>query len=102
MVTTGHTGFPVIEDGRLVGIITNRDVQTREDKEESSLTVRDIMTPAPFVIHPGDSLEDAPEIMVREDFNHLPVVEKESPDRLVGFVTRTNLMKAYIRSNHPV
>ena len=30
-----------------------------------------------------------------------PVVEKESPDRLVGFVTRTNMMKAYTRSSHP-
>ena len=64
-------------------------------------TVREVMTPAPFVIHPEDSLEDALEIMVSQDFNHLPVVEKESPDRLVGFLTRTDILKAYTRSSHP-
>jgi CIC family chloride channel protein len=102
IATTGHTGFPVIEDGRLVGIITNRDVHTSGDEEGSGPTVRDLMTPAPFVIHPEDSLEDAIGIMVSHDFNHLPVVEKDSPDRLAGFVTRTNMMKAYTRSSHPV
>ena len=102
IATTGHTGFPVIEDGRLVGIITNRDVHTSGEEDGSSSTVRDVMTPDPFVIHPEDSLEDAIEIMVSHDFNHLPVVEKVSPDRLVGFVTRTNMMKAYTRSSHPV
>ena len=101
MATTGHTGFPVIEDGRLVGIITNRDVRTTGNEDGSSPTVREVMTPHPCVIHPEDSLEDAIEIMVSHDFNHLPVVEKESPDRLVGFVTRTNMMKAYTRSSHP-
>ncbi|MDD4136867.1 MAG: CBS domain-containing protein, partial [Methanoregula sp.] len=65
-------------------------------------SVRDAMTPAPAVIYPDDSLEDALEIMMNKDFNHLPVVEKESPDRLVGFLTRTDIMKMYARLSHPV
>jgi chloride channel protein, CIC family len=101
ITSTGHTGFPVIEDGRLVGIITNRDARTIPVAEGMHSSVRDAMTPAPVVIYPDDSLEDALEIMVGQDFNHLPVVEKESPDRLVGFLTRTDLMKAYTRSSHP-
>jgi CIC family chloride channel protein len=39
--------------------------------------------------------------MVSRDFNHLPVVEKESPERLVGFLTRTDIMKMYARLSHP-
>lgn len=94
---TGHTGFPVIEDGRLVGIVTNRDVRAISSGCPS---LRQVMTPAPLVIHPDDSLEDALAIMVGHDFDHLPVVEKELPDRLVGFLTRTDLMRAYARESN--
>ena len=97
ITTTGHTGFPVIADGHLVGIITNRDARTVAQGMHPF--VRDAMTPAPFVIHPDDSLEDALEIMVSQEFNHLPVVEKGSPDRLVGFLTRTDILKTYTRSH---
>jgi CIC family chloride channel protein len=101
IATTGHTGFPVIDEGRLVGIITNRDARNLLPAEGILPSVREAMTPAPFVIHPEDSLEVALGIMVGQDFNHLPVVEKESPDRLVGFLTRTDMMKAYARSSRP-
>jgi CIC family chloride channel protein len=101
IATTGHTGFPVLEDDRLIGIITNRDTRTTAVANGMHQFVREAMTPAPSVIHPEDSLEDALAIMVGQDFNHLPVVEKESPDRLVGFLTRTNIMKMYAKSSHP-
>lgn len=97
--STGHTGFPVVENGRLVGIITNRDAWSRRSPEKTGLSVRDAMTPVLIVIHPGDSLEDALSLMVHEDFNHLPVVEKESPDRLAGFLTRTDILLTYARAN---
>lgn len=51
--------------------------------------------PLPGVIHPEDTLEDALAIMVSRDFNHLPVVERGSPDTLAGFLTRTDIMKSY-------
>jgi CIC family chloride channel protein len=102
ITTTGHNGFPVIDDGRLIGIITNRDARTIHVAEGMHPSVRNAMTPTPFVIHPEDSLEDALAIMVSRDFNHLPVVEKESPDRLIGFLTRTDIMKIYARLSHPV
>lgn len=98
ITTTGHTGFPVIENGRLAGIITSRDARTIPVAEGMHPSVRDAMTPAPVVIYPDDSLEDALEIMVSQDFNHLPVVEKGSPDLLVGFLTRTDILKTYTRS----
>ncbi len=96
--TTGHTGFPVIEDGRLVGIITTRDARNLLAAEGILPSVREAMTRQPVVIHPEDSLEGALEIMVGGDFNHLPVVAKNSPDTLEGFLTRTDIIKAYARS----
>jgi len=97
---TGHTGFPVIEECRLVGIVTNRDIRAACATEGGCPTLREAMTPAPLVIHPDDSLEDALAIMVANEFNHIPVVKKESPDRLVGFLTRTDLMQAYVKASH--
>nr|WP_319376546.1 chloride channel protein [uncultured Methanoregula sp.] len=102
IAATGHTGFPVVDDGRLVGIITNRDARTLHVAGGLHPNVRDAMTPAPLVIHPEDSLETALEIMVSHDFNHLPVVEKESPDRLIGFLTRTDILRTYARTRQPV
>jgi CIC family chloride channel protein len=99
--TTGHTGFPVMDHGRLVGIVTNRDTHVGDSGEEVHLSVRDIMTPAPYVIHPEESLEAALEIMVNRDFNHLPVVDEAVPDRLIGFLTRTDILKTYSQSLPP-
>ncbi len=97
---TGHTGFPVVENDRLIGIITNRDAHSIRVREESCPTVRDAMTPAPFVIGPDDTLETALAIMVSHDFNHLPVVDSGSPDTVIGFLTRTDILKAYARTSH--
>lgn len=96
--TTGHTGFPVVENGRLAGIVTTRDTHASDTGEEIHLPVRDIMTPAPVVVHPDDSLEAALEIMVNRDFNHLPVVDRAVPDQLIGFLTRTDILKTYSES----
>ena len=101
MVATGHTGFPVLEGDRLAGIVTNKDAHTILPPEVGACpTVREVMRASPFVVHPDDTLEDAIALMVGHNFHHLPVVEKESPDRLAGFLTRTDILNAYARSSH--
>ncbi|NMB79452.1 MAG: CBS domain-containing protein [Methanomicrobiales archaeon] len=95
--TTGHTGFPVIDQGHLVGIVTSRDARSLLTVEGILPSVREVMTRNPVVIHPEDTLEDALQLMVSGNFNHLPVVTKNSPDLLQGFLTRTDIMKAYAR-----
>jgi CIC family chloride channel protein len=99
IAATGHSGFPVIEEGRLVGVITNRDVRTVQISEEQKSTLREIMTVSPFVIHSEDTLEDAIALMIGHNFHHLPVVRKESPDQLIGFLTRNDILNAYARSS---
>lgn len=100
MTRTGHTGFPVVENGRLVGIITNRDVSTMRLMDKTCPSIREAMTSPPFVVHPDDTLEAALELMVGHDFDHLPVVRKETPEVLAGFLTRTDILRMYVQSSH--
>jgi CIC family chloride channel protein len=102
IATTAHNGFPVLDGDRLVGIITNRDTRNNSASGEATPSVRGAMTRNLIVVYPESSLEEALEIMVNQEINHLPVVERESPDRLVGFLSRTDIMQVYIRSTHPV
>jgi CIC family chloride channel protein len=97
---TGHTGFPVLENGRLVGVITHRDVQGAGKALGECPVLRRLMTAPPVVVHPGDTLEDALALMVGQDFDHLPVAEDGTTDLLAGFITRTDILRAYARENH--
>ncbi|MDD4483964.1 MAG: chloride channel protein [Methanoregula sp.] len=97
---TGHTGFPIIESGKLVGIVTHRDVQGAGKAPGECPTLRQLMTAPPVTVHPGDTLEDALSLMVGRDFDHLPVVQDGTTDVLAGFITRTDILRAYARENH--
>ncbi|MGA9030666.1 MAG: CBS domain-containing protein, partial [Methanoregula sp.] len=100
MTKTGHTGFPIVENGRLVGIITNRDVSALRAADKTCPSIHEAMTFKPFIIHPDDTLEDALAIMVGQNFDHLPVVRKETPDMLAGFLTRSDILRTYVQAGY--
>ena len=52
---------------------------------------------APAVVFPDNSLREAADHMVREDIGRLPVVSRENPRKIVGFITRSDLLKAHER-----
>lgn len=56
--------------------------------------VRDVMTPNPLTIRPDVTFADAQAIFEEHDFNGLPVVD--GTDRLVGFFTKLDLLKAFV------
>jgi len=97
---TGHTGFPIIESGKLVGIVTHRDVQGAGKAPGECPVLRQLMTAPPVTVHPGETLEDALSLMVGHDIDHLPVVQDGTMDALAGFITRTDILRAYARENH--
>jgi len=76
----------VVDAGRLVGILTSRDlVRAVAARTHSSETrVREWMTPDPRVARPETPAEEAALIMVEQGCHHLPVVEGERPVGLVG------------------
>jgi len=84
------SGVPVVdEDGRLLGILTNRDLQFETRLERS---VREVMTSANLITAPvGTSLEEAERILHRERIEKLPVVDDAG--RLRGLITVKDIFK---------
>lgn len=98
-----HQGFPVIENGgRLVGVLTRRDLVVGnagavDDSVAPRLRVRDLVKRPPAVAFADSSLREAADHMVREDVGRLPVVERGEPRRVVGILTRSDLLAAHGR-----
>jgi Zn-dependent protease/CBS domain-containing protein len=87
-VAYGYGGFPVMDDGRVIGIITVEDVQAIPQGLWSWRTVENVMRPAStgLFIAPDASMMQALEGMVRTGYDRLVVVDAERP---VGLVTRS-------------
>ncbi|HEY7472302.1 MAG TPA: IMP dehydrogenase [Gemmatimonadota bacterium] len=90
METRGVSGVPVVEDGgRVLGIITNRDLLFETD---GSRSIREVMTVDDLVTAPaGTTLEEAEAIMGRHKIEKLPIVDEEG--RLQGLVTVKDILK---------
>jgi CBS domain-containing protein len=71
-------GFvPVVEDRKLIGVITDRDLVIRgyAEKHSGSASVREVMTDEVRTISPNLSVDEAASIMAAEQIRRLPVVE---------------------------
>jgi len=78
-----HIGaLMVVEEGKLAGIFTERDVVFRvvaEDRDPRMTRLADVMTRNPQTIHPDKPFPDALRIMYEGGFRHVPVVEDGRP-----------------------
>ncbi|MBL0712922.1 MAG: CBS domain-containing protein [Desulfosarcina sp.] len=90
LIEKGHTGIPVLDDGRLVGIISRRDFGKAKKRSALSAPVRAFMTTNVFTIEPGSSPMQAARLMIKHDIGRLPVVES---GRVIGIVTRSDTMR---------
>jgi len=83
--------FPVLEAGRLAGVVSLKDLQAVPRIEWPGRRVREAMHQVrqENLVHPADDLASVFRKMAEEDKGHLPVVEEE---RLVGIVTRHDIM----------
>ena len=88
--------LPVMRDGKIAGIISERDVIYRlADQGQAAMdaTVGDIMTSPAITVEPGTRIDDALALMSRRRFRHFPVVEGE---KLVAFISIGDLVKSKI------
>lgn len=78
--------LPIVENNRLLGIITDRDIVIRvvaEGRNPQTEQVLQHLTPNPMTIHSEASVNDAADLMAREQIRRLPVVDD---DKLVGWL----------------
>ena len=88
----------VVRDGRLVGILTERDVLRAAGTGDLSGRVSDWMTPQPETVDADETAQHAGVIMIHGGFRHLPVLEGETP---VGIVSIRDLMRIVLEDVSP-
>ena len=84
--------FPVVSNGKLVGIVTDRDLRVAFTRPESK--VEDIMASDPLTIADEMALEKAALLLRENKVNALPVVSKEN--EVLGIITVTYVLDALI------
>ncbi|MCE4601842.1 MAG: chloride channel protein [Desulfurococcales archaeon] len=93
---TGHRGFPVVDgEGRVVGMITERDIARYDRTKLDKVRVEEAMTRHLVVATPDETLDDAMTKIIRYTVGRLPVVEDLDTMRLVGIVTPRDILRAY-------
>jgi len=87
----GHEGYPVVKDGKVVGLLTRRAVD-RAITHKLPYTVSQLMDAGEYTVRPDDSIEYLQRLMTESGWGQVPVRNPESND-IIGIVTRTDLLK---------
>ncbi|HTY80464.1 MAG TPA: CBS domain-containing protein [Candidatus Bathyarchaeia archaeon] len=100
----------VTDAGRLVGIVTDRDIRLNLPSQATSLsmwevnyllarlTVGKVMTKSVIIIGPDQEAADAARLLLEHKIGALPVLDGE---HLVGILTETDVLRAFARTYHP-
>jgi len=91
-----HTGYPILNEmGQLGGIVTFEDVFKVPIQARGKTPARKIANKRLVTAHPRDSLLDVYQKMIEKGIGRVLVVEQENPKKLLGLVTRTDIMHVF-------
>ncbi len=93
MQRSGHEGYPVVADGKIVGLLTRHAVDRAMAHHLGTMTVAQVMEAGRVFVHPEDSIRQVQQQMMRSGWGQIPVVDEAGT--LVGIVTRTDLIKQW-------
>ena len=93
-VESSHQGFPVLDDdGTLLGVVTRRDLL--DASHDGAVRVGALVHRAPAIVFDDNTLREAADHMVQERVGRLPVVSRAEPRRLLGIISRSDLLSAH-------
>ncbi|WP_309741975.1 chloride channel protein [Chamaesiphon sp. OTE_20_metabat_361] len=88
---SSHRGFPIVDDGKLVGILTQRDLALiQQEHWERQTPISTLMTQRVIAVRPQDPLTSVLYLLDRHQIGRLPVVEGR---KLVGIITRADIIR---------
>jgi len=96
------SGLPVVDDeGHVIGVVTEFDILKvlRKGKEGLSAVAEDIMTKDPICLEADQRVSEAIELMAEHHIIRIPVVRE---GKLVGIVSRTDILGAYVKEEFQV
>ncbi|OGO14712.1 MAG: hypothetical protein A2Y93_05975 [Chloroflexi bacterium RBG_13_68_17] len=96
----GHEGYPVVEDGRVVGLLTRRAVDRAMAHGLGSLPVSQVMDAGTLTVLPTDSVQHLQRVMIQHDWGQVPVVDPDD-GAIIAIVTRTDLLKTLASAGAP-
>lgn len=89
MRRTGHEGYPVVAEGRVIGLLTRRAVDRALQFKMADAPVTQVMEAGSVAVSSRDSIAHLQRTMIESGWGQIPVVEG---DHIVGVVTRTDLI----------
>jgi len=85
----GYTGLPVMDRGKIVGVVSRRDFRKIRKESQLEAPVKAFMSTNVVTISPGKSPMQAARMMVKHDVGRLPVVDQ---GKIIGIITRSDTM----------
>jgi tRNA nucleotidyltransferase (CCA-adding enzyme) len=96
----GHEGYPVVERGQVVGLLTRRAVDRAMAHGMGARPVSAIMNAGSVVVSPTDSVQHLQRVMIQHDWGQVPVADPTTGE-IVGIVTRTDLLNTLAPGAQP-
>jgi CIC family chloride channel protein len=93
---THHTKFPVIDDfGNVIGIMIAEDLFQSPKENAEEYQVRELMNPNFLHLSQESTMDGALQAMIKRDEGHAVIVNPAEPNRMLGYITKADVLKAY-------
>ncbi len=94
VVRYGYEGYPVVDEGRIIGLLTRRDIDRALQHQLGNAVVSRFMSSGDVSIRPQDSISTLQSLMMEHGWGQIPVVSPQD-GKILGVVTRTDVIKLW-------